>query len=191
MTEEEQNLPANEKIIRLTAYIGKVVETINTEVAAQKEMEQLVAQHAKEPKAQENAIKNLNIKNSEIEDLLIEKNNLTTQLQNLTEQSPESSTQNSPAQERNAATTKKKSRNKATVLPPGPPVDEAPLPPEEEHVAKASALYSYQATNKSELSFQQDDILLITEQDESGWWFANLNGKCGFVPSNYMSVITE
>lgn len=55
-------------------------------------------------------------------------------------------------------------------------------------VVKARALYNYQANNDSELSFKANDILDITEQDESGWWLAELNGVSGFIPSNYMSL---
>lgn len=56
---------------------------------------------------------------------------------------------------------------------------------------KARALYDYDATNDTELSFRAGDILTITEQDESGWWFAELNGAAGFVPNNYVEVLPE
>merc|ERR1712188_335240 len=37
---------------------------------------------------------------------------------------------------------------------------------------QASALYDYEATNDTELSFGEGDVLTITERDDSGWWFA-------------------
>jgi hypothetical protein len=56
-------------------------------------------------------------------------------------------------------------------------------------VCQARALYDYEATNDTELSFAEGDILTITERDDSGWWFAELNGQTGFVPNNYVSVV--
>tara|TARA_R110002050_G_scaffold119801_4_gene237659 strand:- start:320 stop:556 length:237 start_codon:yes stop_codon:yes gene_type:complete len=56
-------------------------------------------------------------------------------------------------------------------------------------LVKAECLYSYVATNTTELSFKEGDILSVTDQDDSGWWFAELNGASGFVPNNYLKVI--
>jgi len=50
-------------------------------------------------------------------------------------------------------------------------------------------LYNYTATCETELSFKQGDILFITEQDDSGWWYAELNGVSGFVPNNYVELM--
>jgi len=52
--------------------------------------------------------------------------------------------------------------------------------------ARVRGLYDYTATCDTELSFFEGDILTVTEQDESGWWFAELNGKSGFIPNNYV-----
>ena len=58
-----------------------------------------------------------------------------------------------------------------------------------EVLTKAKGLYDYQATCETELSFKEGDILNISEKDDSGWWFAELNGKTGFVPQNYVEEI--
>jgi len=50
-------------------------------------------------------------------------------------------------------------------------------------------LYSYEATCDTELSFREGDILNVTEQDDSGWWYAEINGRSGFVPNNYVELI--
>jgi len=50
-------------------------------------------------------------------------------------------------------------------------------------------LYDYNATCDTELSFKEGDLLQVTEQDDSGWWYAELNGKAGFVPNNYVEVV--
>ena len=38
------------------------------------------------------------------------------------------------------------------------------------------------------MSFKQGDILIITEQQSSGWWIADLNGISGMVPSTCVSA---
>jgi len=50
-------------------------------------------------------------------------------------------------------------------------------------------LYDYSATCDTELTFREGDILSVSEQDDSGWWYAELNGKAGFVPNNYVELI--
>jgi hypothetical protein len=57
---------------------------------------------------------------------------------------------------------------------------------ETEVLTRAKGLYDYVATCETELSFKEGDILNISEKDDSGWWFAELNGKTGFVPQNYV-----
>jgi hypothetical protein len=54
---------------------------------------------------------------------------------------------------------------------------------------KARGLYDYAATCDTELTFKQGDILTITEQDDSGWWYAELRGQAGFVPNNYVQIV--
>jgi len=54
---------------------------------------------------------------------------------------------------------------------------------------KVKALYDYDATNDTELSFKENDLLSISEQDESGWWFAEIGGKGGFIPRNYVELL--
>jgi hypothetical protein len=52
---------------------------------------------------------------------------------------------------------------------------------------RARALYAFQASSEAELSFQVGDVLSIVSQD-GGWWTAELNGRRGFVPSNYVEL---
>ena len=49
---------------------------------------------------------------------------------------------------------------------------------------RGRALYEFQASDETELSFNVGDILTILAQDPSGWWQAELaNRKVGFIPS--------
>jgi len=54
---------------------------------------------------------------------------------------------------------------------------------------KVRGVYDYVATCDTELSFKEGDILMISEKDESGWWYAQMGNKAGFVPNNYVEPI--
>lgn len=54
---------------------------------------------------------------------------------------------------------------------------------------RVKGLYDYAATCDTELSFKEGDVLNVTEQDDSGWWYAELNGRKGFVPNNYVELM--
>lgn len=60
---------------------------------------------------------------------------------------------------------------------------------EERVLVRVRGLFDYEATCDTELSFKEGDILQITEQDESGWWYAEVDGRAGFVPQNYVEVL--
>ncbi|XP_076454461.1 growth factor receptor-bound protein 2-like isoform X2 [Babylonia areolata] len=53
---------------------------------------------------------------------------------------------------------------------------------------EATALYPFDATQADELSFRDGDILKVKSKDEGGWYHAELNGKCGFIPSTYIRM---
>ena len=63
--------------------------------------------------------------------------------------------------------------------------------PEVVVLAKAKGLYEYVASNETELSFQEGEIMNITDQDDSGWWFAEVGERSGFVPKNYLEVVEQ
>lgn len=51
------------------------------------------------------------------------------------------------------------------------------------------ALYNYDATEDSELSFKANEKLIVLQKDDSGWWQGELNGRVGMFPSNFVEVI--
>lgn len=53
---------------------------------------------------------------------------------------------------------------------------------------QARGIYQFQATNHDELSFNPGDILTVHEQS-GDWWTAELNGRRGFVPANYLQPL--
>ena len=85
--------------------------------------------------------------------------------------------------ERNSLAPKTEGRIRSYTADAPKPVDELPT------LCKATAAFAYDATNDQELSFKEGDVLEIKQQDESGWWWASLNGKEGFAASTYLDVI--
>ncbi|KAK6050536.1 SH3 domain protein [Cooperia oncophora] len=61
----------------------------------------------------------------------------------------------------------------------------------EPSVIVAKAKFSFEGKNNDELSFSKNDMITITQQIEGGWWEGTINGKTGWFPANYASIITE
>ncbi|KAM9314568.1 GRB2-related adapter protein-like [Pholidichthys leucotaenia] len=54
---------------------------------------------------------------------------------------------------------------------------------------EAVALFSFMASEADEISFQKGDIVKVTEmEDDSSWFTAEIHGKRGYVPGNYLSL---
>lgn len=55
------------------------------------------------------------------------------------------------------------------------------------------ALYTYESSQEDEISFQEDDILYVTEENDADWWSAVLKKDServhGLVPSNYFEQV--
>lgn len=51
------------------------------------------------------------------------------------------------------------------------------------------ARFNFKQNNEDELSFSKGDVILVTRQEEGGWWEGTLNGKTGWFPSNYVREI--
>jgi len=59
----------------------------------------------------------------------------------------------------------------------------------ESNPVKVRGLYDYKASCDTELSFSEGEIFVVTLMDDSGWWYATIDDKQGFVPENYVEVI--
>jgi son of sevenless-like protein len=53
------------------------------------------------------------------------------------------------------------------------------------------ALYDYQSTDASSLSFRRGDLIEVLTQLESGWWDGLLDEERGWFPSNYVAVLSD
>jgi len=67
--------------------------------------------------------------------------------------------------------------------------NDAPADGQEGEPVKVRGLYDYTASADTELSFKEGDIFYVTLQDDSGWWYATIDDKQGFVPENYVEVV--
>jgi len=53
---------------------------------------------------------------------------------------------------------------------------------------KAKGLFDFAGEEDGELTFHTNDVLTIHEQNGE-WWEAELNGKKGQIPANYVQII--
>ena len=60
-----------------------------------------------------------------------------------------------------------------------------PLPKPAKAKTYAIALYSLEASEEGELSFNEGDRIEVIHKDPSGWWEGRLNGEVGLFPENY------
>lgn len=51
------------------------------------------------------------------------------------------------------------------------------------------ARFNFKQNNEDELSFNKGEVILVTRQEEGGWWEGTLNGKTGWFPSNYVREV--
>uniref|UniRef100_A0A665UJV1 Osteoclast-stimulating factor 1 n=1 Tax=Echeneis naucrates TaxID=173247 RepID=A0A665UJV1_ECHNA len=54
---------------------------------------------------------------------------------------------------------------------------------------EAVALFSFTASETDEISFQKGDIIKVEMEDDSCWFTAEIQGKRGYVPENYISLL--
>lgn len=64
------------------------------------------------------------------------------------------------------------------------------------YITICKALYDYEPQTDEEVSFKEDDILYILENDDPDWWKAQLKtvsldqvGPIGLIPSNYIDEV--
>jgi hypothetical protein len=70
----------------------------------------------------------------------------------------------------------------------GPPVDDEEDIPTSFFV---QAQYDFTSTDGSALSFNKGDVIEVLTQLESGWWDGLVDGKRGWMPCNYVKIISD
>uniref|UniRef100_A0A7E4V0Z3 SH3 domain-containing protein n=1 Tax=Panagrellus redivivus TaxID=6233 RepID=A0A7E4V0Z3_PANRE len=58
-------------------------------------------------------------------------------------------------------------------------------------VVMAIAKFKFEGKNNDELSFEPNDIIIVTQQLDGGWWEGNIEGKIGWFPSNFCEIIPQ
>uniref|UniRef100_A0A914CVN1 SH3 domain-containing protein n=1 Tax=Acrobeloides nanus TaxID=290746 RepID=A0A914CVN1_9BILA len=56
---------------------------------------------------------------------------------------------------------------------------------------KAIAKYNFIGRNNDELSFSKNDVIIIIQQLDGGWWEGSFNDKIGWFPSNFVDIVNE
>ena len=162
LTASDDNLPVAEKRKKLEVQLAQVKEMIKTEVKSKKGLDKLTVFYKDDPAAAATAQKESDEQGARINTLKSEKKKILAHLEEMGEGGERPNEGSEDGEE------------------------------EGEFVeVSAKALFDYNAANETELAFKAGDILTITEQDTSGWWYAELNGKQGFIPNNYIEVLKD
>eukprot|EP01133_Synstelium_polycarpum_P005759 gene5759-6667_t len=161
LSPNDMALSPEQKAAKLEGQLAEISQTIKSEIQARAGIEKLVQFYANDPKEQKKAESELVEADRKINALKENQRVISQQIEDLS---------------RGAAPEGDANGGASTV-----PVK----------LIRVKGLYDYDASCDTELSFKEGDILSVTEQDASGWWFAELNGATGFVPQNYVQVIAE
>eukprot|EP01090_Pellita_catalonica_P021140 TRINITY_DN7836_c0_g1_i1.p1 TRINITY_DN7836_c0_g1~~TRINITY_DN7836_c0_g1_i1.p1 ORF type:complete len:497 (+),score=118.82 TRINITY_DN7836_c0_g1_i1:97-1587(+) len=181
LTEDDQKLSAKEKEAKLQSQLSEIKDKIKSEIKSKKGLDKLTKFYASDPVAQQKAQQEAADQQAKVDKLKDEKKKILKQLAELDGGATGSGISveaASPVSTREVVEVSEAA---------GAPLEEAEDYPEIE----AKALFDYDAANDTELSFKAGDILIITEQDDSGWWYAELNGVQGFIPNNYVQVVSK
>lgn len=190
----DASLSADAKKEKLQKQLEDLRTQIKEQVKSKKGLQKLVKFYASDPVAQDRANKELEEQKAKIQGLKDQAAELERELAALDGDAPSTPRVDgsgddyhespAPYYDHDPANTGYESKD---PIPDDPVPDEDPAEFPEESVT-AVALYDYEATNETELSFKEGDILTITERDGSGWWYAEIDGRVGFTPANYLQV---
>ena len=56
---------------------------------------------------------------------------------------------------------------------------------------KAKVTFEYEADDEDELTLHVGDLIDVIYEVEDGWWYGNLNGTTGHLPSNFVELVDE
>ena len=169
---EEFGAIHDEELVKLRYQLTELNTTIDDETKSMKGLEKLVKFHENDPAAKHRAKVDLVEQRQKIRRLKKQRYQLEVNLYQVC-----------------------KAHNvnlEVTHPPPSPLVDDFEAlsdSSDDEMSFKALVLYDYNAKNEGELSIKAGDVVIVSEKDDSGWWYATLNGKEGFIPSNYTKKI--
>lgn len=84
-----------------------------------------------------------------------------------------------------------KAGEKRATLEKKAPGPRPPIQPNKPNKPKAMvrAIYTYEAQDTDELSFNENEQIELIREDGSGWWVGRIRGKQGIFPNNYVEKI--
>jgi len=162
----DAGLSLSQKISKLEGQISKLENMIRTDEQESSAMEKMSAAYAKDPVAKKKADAEL----AAIKDRMNTNRGILDKLN-----SDLSALQSEGGGEEPAAEADSKAADQ------GGDAQENPV--------KVRGLYDYKASCDTELSFNEGDVFVVTLMDDSGWWYATIDDKQGFVPENYVEII--
>ncbi|KIM47927.1 hypothetical protein M413DRAFT_439623 [Hebeloma cylindrosporum] len=61
----------------------------------------------------------------------------------------------------------------------------------DEGIARAIALFDFNAVESGDLSFRKGDVIRVTKKSDSidDWWSGNINGRQGIFPANFVEIV--
>ena len=164
----DQSLSMEDQTSKLQHQLDQLDKAIASETKSKEGLENLVKFYGNDPAAQKKAEEQISDCEQKLQKIVETKNYVQSQLDELSGSNPRYSSYDHNTTSNNG------SYNSTT--------DNSQYP-------KARALYDYTATAATELSFYAGDTLYISEQDNSGWWYAMKDEKWGYVPNNYGNLL--
>ncbi|EGC34954.1 hypothetical protein DICPUDRAFT_152774 [Dictyostelium purpureum] len=181
LTSKDQSLSPPEKIAKLEQQYQEISQSIRNEVQARSGIEKLIQFYANDPKEQKKAEGELAEADKKIHSLKESQKLITVQLEELGKSNPQVSSDFANS-----------SHSVSTIGNSGAAINGASggNTGGGQKVVRVKGLYDYEASCDTELSFREGEILTVTEQDSSGWWYSiSADGKNGFIPANYCQVL--
>jgi len=166
LTGADQSLSIDEQKSKLKSQLDELEKAITAETKAKDGLEVLIKGYANDKVSQKKAEGELQESEQKLQKLMDTKNYIQSQMDELG--------------------SSKESYDRASYQSYDQSYDQSYT---EGSYPQAKGLYDYTATCDTELSFKAGDTLTITEQDNSGWWYASLNGYVGYVPKNYVQLV--
>lgn len=171
---DDKDLPVEKKQNKLEAQLQKLESQIRADEQGAQALEKMAVAYAKDPEAKKKADNERAEFEKRIAEAKEHRDKVHKELNALGSGTPAKAPEIKPPPE---------------VNKPTAPAPEAGGGDAKEVQVKVRGLYDYTATCDTELSFKEGEIFTVTEQDQSGWWYATIGEKQGFVPENYVEVV--
>lgn len=181
LTDADAALPAEFQQTKLKKQLKELKDNIRAERKTAKGIEKLTKFYASDPVAQEKTQQELNQRKEKIAKMKEIQSSLEAELAQF---ESDCAAPSEPQQE----------YEQADTTPRGGDWEAGEIVEEQQEMvvlATAKGLFEYVASNDTELSFEEGEIMNITDQNDTGWWFAEIGDRSGFVPKNYLEVVEQ